>query len=75
MDKETGTPADLFNFFRQNLEKLNGCLLLDVIFYTFWQEQQQLIKRYCFYPFILYLFISQIYYLEFMKQNVIDFEN
>ena len=41
MDEErdgTGTTADLFEFFRNNLEKLSGSLLLDVVFQAFWKE-------------------------------------
>ena len=38
MDAQTGTTAELFKFLRQNLEKLNGTLLLDVIFEAFWKE-------------------------------------
>ena len=33
---EKGSQADLFNFFRTNLEKIQGCLLLDAIFTEFW---------------------------------------
>jgi len=39
IDEEKGTTAELFNFLRRNLDKLSGCMLLDVIFEAFWKEQ------------------------------------
>ena len=39
IDEKRGTTAELFNFLRRNLDKLSGCMLLDVIFEAFWMEQ------------------------------------
>ena len=30
--------------------------------------------RYCFYPYVLFFFFAQVYYLEFMLINVIEFD-
>ena len=38
-DTQKGTTSQLFNLLRQNLQKLNDTLLLDVIFEAFWKEQ------------------------------------
>lgn len=70
----TGTTADLFEFFRNNLEKLSGSLLPDVIFQAFWKEQQQLIQRMIFYPYVVFFIVSNIYYLEIMHQDIIEFD-
>ena len=35
---EKGSSADLFKFFRSNLDKLHGSLLLDAIFNAFWSH-------------------------------------
>ena len=61
-----GKMADLFKFLGQNLEKLTGSPLLDVIFNSFWSEQQRLIVKYCFVPFLIYLLVSLFYHTEFL---------
>ena len=74
VDANRGTTADLFNFLRRNFDKLSSCTLLDVVFEAFWIEQQRLILRYCFFPFLAFFFTGQIYYLEFMLEDVMNLE-
>lgn len=73
-DTQKGTTSQLFNLLRQNLQKLNDTLLLDVIFEAFWKEQQLLILRYCFFPYCIFFTVGQLYYLDVMLQNVVEFD-
>ena len=70
-DPVKGNISELFNFFRHNLEKLRGQLLIDVIFQTFWRDQQARILWYCFLPYCIYFVFAQTYYLDLMQQNVV----
>ena len=72
---DNGSISDLFNFFRANLDKLRGTLLLDLIFEAFWEEQQLLILKYCFYPYVFYFIVAQIYYLYFTEQDVTNWDD
>lgn len=58
--------ADLFGILRNNIEVLKSTVLLDIIFATFWPEQQRLILRFCFYPWLFYFVVAQTYFIEFM---------
>ncbi len=66
------TNADLFSIFRNNMEILNNSLLLEVIFQSFWAEQQMLILRYCFFPYVAFFIAANIYYLDFMMMDLLD---
>ena len=52
----------LFRFIRENLERLQGSLLLNAIFQAFWQEQRQVIFRSAFLPFFIFFLTANFYY-------------
>ena len=59
-----GSEAELFNFFSAEIEKLQGSLLLDAVFTSFWKKKKSEIMRYIFYPYIFYFFVAIFYYYE-----------
>ena len=52
----------LFRFIRENLDRLQGSLLLNAIFQAFWQEQRQVIFRSAFLPFFIFFLTANFYY-------------
>lgn len=72
MKAQNGSEAEVFKFFRINLDKLQSSLLLNSMFHAFWERQKGQIMRYAFYPYLLYFSVALFYYLECMLFGIED---
>ena len=51
---------------RDNVQNLKGSLLLNALFEYEWKAQKAQIGKIIFLPFILFFFISNLYYTQYM---------